>query len=119
MENKITFYVEANGKVIMANQSQVGLFSLLSKLKIKSAPKTTFYMISTSIVPIGGWYTVSCNVQIGNGLPQVATQTFSSPPVPAKPEEPKKKTKLDVVPSFLKPKKWNDTSKIHSRSTGR
>ena len=125
--NTITFYIEANGKILAANKPQVSLFELLSKLKIKSAPKTSFYMISTNFVP-AGWYTVNCNIQLNNGQPQTVTHTFSVPGnipnlsvVPNIPTEPKKKTKLDVIPNhFLKPKKehWKDVSKKHSRSTG-
>lgn len=121
-ETTVTFYVDVgNGKIYAANQPQVNLFKLLNKFKIKSAPSTAMYVLTTGSFMMGGSYTISGQVNVNGSGWQQSSTTFTIPgPTPPKP-----KLKLvDKNKNFLQPsredkKKWRQISKTHSRNTGR
>ncbi len=109
----ITFYIENDGKLLVVDEKHVNLFTVLSKLGIKSAPtKKLQSIVTTNMNP--GTYVVDYNNQ------QV-TFTVTQPKLEQLnvkldfPVESKHKNK----PSRDQRKEWRDLSRRHGRNTGR
>ena len=114
----VTFYLDmGNGKMFAANQVQVNLFKFLEKLKLKSVPSKTMYILQTSHVTVAGTYTITGHVSVnGQGFTLQQASATVSPP---KPKLYVVKTKNFLQPSREDRKRWQIQSKVHSRNTSR
>lgn len=113
---KITFYMNVDGILYVADERHVQLFDFLNKLGVRETPyKSMTVLTTTHMGP--GTYTVSMNV---NGQPKQSTFTVASPvPVPKFEVKIPKVEKYRKGPDREQRKQWRTDSKKLSRNTGR